>query len=490
MKHLLLNDRPLTGADVVAVPCRILGVAAEYAPLVKAGGLADVTAALPRYLRAEGCEIRTLLPCYPALREISADWPEVRVFPDFFGGRAAIRMGLWKGEMLLLLDAPHLFDRAGSPYGADGKDFPDNARRFAALSVMAAILAAQGLPDHWRPAVLHAHDWHCALAPWLLRRRGAKVGSVLTIHNAAFQGVFPASVAADLGCEVPVPDPDLEHYGQLCFLKAGLLSADEVTTVSPHYARELTLPETGMAMDVALRSRGERFRGILNGVERTPPSQYRRKLAAKCARRAALLSEFGLSGSGPLAVVVSRLTEQKGLDLIIAAEAALTEGDFSLILVGAGDPAIENGLRALQERLPGRVGLHLQFCTRLAQRLFEGGDCILIPSRFEPCGLTQMQAMAEGTIPVGTAVGGLSDTIIDATPAALRAGVATGFLFPSPTEANFTHALGRVRQLYDQQAQWLKMQRNAMRMDFGWSEAAAEYASVYRSAARMAVREL
>lgn len=459
----------------------VLSVAAEYAPLVKVGGLADVAGALPGQLRVQGWEMLTLLPRYGVLAEMSADWPEIHAAPDFFGGRGAVRMGRHGQDVLLLLDAPHLFGRPGTPYGNDGADWPDNPRRFAALACMGAALA-QGAGG-WHPQILHAHDWHAALAPCLLRRAGSPVKTVLTIHNAAFQGVVDYGTAETLGLPAGWLGPDLDHYGHVSLLKGGILCADAVTTVSPRYAWELLQPETGMAMDPYLRSRGDRFRGILNGVEAAPRPPAARVLAAKHRARAALLFEFGLTGGGPLAVIVSRLTGQKGLDIVMEAWAALDDCAISLIVLGTGEPQVEAGFRAMRDRAPGRVGLSLEYSADLAQRLFLGGDCILIPSRFEPCGLTQMQAMAAGTVPVATAVGGLADTIIDATPAALRAGAATGVLFPAAEPRHLSHAVRRLCALHGQPGVWRRMQLNGMRMDFGWSRAAAEYAGLYDSLA-------
>ncbi|WP_273691844.1 glycogen synthase GlgA [Ketogulonicigenium vulgare] len=463
---------------------RALSITAEFAPLIKVGGLADVAGTLPSYLGKQGWDTRTLMPLYPQLDALAGNWPIVHREDLVLCGAAVVRMGEHAGNTLLLLDAPQLFGELAAPYQAMTGDWAEVARRFAALSEMGACLAAAGLQDGWRPDVVHAHDWHAALATHLIKLRNIPVGTALTLHNASFQGILTYDDAHRIGLPQSWLTKEADHYGHTSFLKAGIQTADVVTTVSPNYARELLQPETGMAMDGYLRARGARFRGILNGIDVAAPRRrsVNAHLAHKRRMRAELCAEFNLRSDGPLAVIVSRLTAQKGLDIVMDVWSALDECDSSLILVGTGDSAIEDGFRSIRRKHPNRVGLCLAYSSELAARLFTGGDCILIPSRFEPCGLTQMYAMEQGTIPIATAVGGLADTIIDATPAALKAKAATGILLPGAEPRHLSRALHHMCALHAQPAVWRQMQINAMRMDFSWDEAAADYAAVYRQA--------
>lgn len=468
---------------------RVLSVASECVPLVKTGGLADVAGALPAALAPLGWDMRVLMPAYRSLRPRIADWPEVWREEGLWGGTGIVRQGVVDGVTVLALDAPHLFDREGGPYGGPHGDWWDNPQRFAALSWVAARIAREGLVD-WKPDVLHAHDWQAALAPAYLAFGGAGgVGTVITIHNIAFQGWAPSTLLGELRLPRSEFHPGaLEYYGGLSMLKAGLVTADRVTTVSPHYAEELMRPEFGMGLQgvIAARAAEGAVSGILNGVdtavwspEAGPHPFSTRSMKGKAEARAALCDEFGLGVPGPLAILVSRLTDQKGIDILPDAVPDFIAGGGGLLVLGSGDPALEAAMQALVTRFPGRVAVRIGYDEALSRRMFAGGDAVLVPSRFEPCGLTQMYGLRFGTLPVVSAVGGLSDTVIDASPAALAAGVATGVVFHPVDALGLGQALRRLLALHADRTVWTALQKNAMRQPLGWETSAAAYAALY-----------
>ena len=465
---------------------KVLSVTSECAPLVKTGGLADVAGALPGALGPMGVEMRTLLPGYPAVMAATGKGKVVLEDADLFGGPARVIAAKAAGLELLVLDAPHLFARDGGLYSdAGGRDWPDNPERFAALSWVGAEIAG-GAIKGWRPDVLHGHDWQAGLAPWYLRARHPKagVGSVLTIHNIAFQGKAGVGKLAALRLRAADMTQDgVEFWGDISALKAGLVAADRITTVSPTYAGELLTPEFGMGMDGLLRSRAGVLSGILNGVDLAAWAPPYKTPAGKKRFKAALRREMGLpEAEGPLCVVVSRLTHQKGLDVLLDALPRLIDRGGQLALLGSG----EKGLEEAFVRAAGHphVAVRLGYDEALARLLIEGGDAILVPSRFEPCGLTQMYGLRYGTLPLVAYTGGLVDTVIDATPAGLRAGVATGVQFHPVTADALSRALDRLCDLYARPDLWLSLQRNAMRHPVGWDQSAEEYVALYRGLSR------
>jgi starch synthase len=466
---------------------RVLSVASECVPLVKTGGLADVVGALPAALAGQGWEMRVLMPAYRALRAQLAGWEEVWADADLFGGPGRVFAGEVGGVSVLLLDAPHLYDREGGPYAGPHGDWHDNDIRFAALSWVGAAIARDGLRDGWRPDVLHAHDWQAGFAPAYLAYSGADVPSVMTIHNIAFQGFTPVSqlYALRLPPEQFYPDA-LEYFGGLSSLKAGLITAHKITTVSPTYAGELGRVEFGMGLQGVITARAADVMGILNGVDLQAwaPEAAECPFSAdqpegKARARAALCAEFGLDVPGPLAIIISRLTDQKGIDLIPLVAETFIEAGGGFAILGSGDAALEGQMHRLAEQFPSRVSVRIGYDEALSHRMFAGGDAVLVPSRFEPCGLTQMYGLRFGTLPVVAAVGGLADTVITANPAALAAGVATGITFHPTDAAAFGLALQNLIALYSDKAVWAKMQQNAMRHPVGWENSAARYASLY-----------
>jgi starch synthase len=471
---------------------RVLSVASECAPLVKTGGLADVVGALPPALAGQGWEMRVLIPAYRGLLDRLEVRSEVMALGDLFGGPARLVAGRAGALEVLALDAPHLYDRDGGPYaGPDGRDWPDNPERFAALARAAARVAAEGLEDGWKPDILHAHDWQAGLAPAYLRYEGLGVPSVMTIHNIAFQGIAPAGKLAALGLPGWAFTPDqLEYFGNISLLKAGLVTADAITTVSPRYAEELMRPEFGMGLEGVLAARAADFTGILNGIDTRiwnpgtdaliPRRYSARSLARKAENRAALIERFGLGEvPGPLAVVVSRLTGQKGIDLLPEVIGDFVAAGGGLALLGSGDPALEEAMRAMAEAHPGRVGVKIGYDEALSHLMFAGGDAVLVPSRFEPCGLTQMYGLVYGTPPVVAATGGLADTVIDANLVALATGVATGITFHPVDALALRQALRRLCRLHAEPQTWRRLQLNGMKQPLGWEASAAEYARLY-----------
>jgi starch synthase len=471
---------------------KILAVASEIYPLLKTGGLADVAGALPSALAKQGIAVRTLVPGYPAVMKALQSAEPVHGRDDLFGGPIRLLMGRAAGLDLIVLEAKHLFDRPGNPYlGSDGKDWPDNARRFAAFSRVAADIG-RGLVSAFVPELVHAHDWQAGLAPAYLRYGGGPK-SVMTVHNIAFQGHFPASIfpALDLPEEANSIS-GVEYFGGVGFLKAGLACANAITTVSPTYAREILTPEYGMALDGLLRARSNVLHGIVNGIDTEVWNPAADPLAAerydeqslerRGANKRAIEARFGLArGDGPLFCVVSRLTGQKGIDVLAASTDRLAELGARLAVLGSGAAELELALTNAAARHPGRIGLVTGYDEPLSHLLQAGSDAILIPSRFEPCGLTQLIGLRYGCVPVVARTGGLADTIIDANDAAVSAGVASGLQFAPMTQPAFEQALMRAVALYNDRAAWTSMQQAGMKANVSWDRSAARYAQLFRS---------
>ena len=420
---------------------QVLSVASEAYPLIKTGGLADVVGALPAALAEEGVRLRTLLPGYPAVIDQLRGGETAFVFEQLFGGPGRLIATRAGGLDLFVLDAPHLFARRGNPYVAPGgHDWPDNPLRFAALARVGASIA-QGLLASWQPNVVHAHDWQAALLPAYLYYDGApkRAGSVVTVHNLAFQGQFPPELLASIGLPPWALAIDgVEYYGSIGYLKAGLRFADAITTVSPTYATEIRTAEAGMGLDGLLRLRGGTVHGILNGIDEDVWDPAADKLlvgnfdaadlSGRAANRAAVQARMGLhqDNSVPLFAVISRLTWQKGMDMLPAVIPTLLAEGGQLAVLGAGDGAIEAAVLGAAADYPGQVGAVIGYDEALAHQIQGGADVLMVPSRFEPCGLTQLSALRYGTVPLVARTGGLADTVIDASPVAMAVGVATG----------------------------------------------------------------
>ena len=474
----------------------ILSVASEIFPLVKTGGLADVAGALPAALAPEGFALRSLVPGYPAVLA-AAQGQEVYAFDELFGGPARLIAARAAGLDLFVLDAPHLYDRPGNPYlGPDGRDWPDNAFRFAALARVAAALGQGLLADH-APSIIHCHDWQAGLVPAYLHYNGGPlVPTVMTVHNLAFQGAFPAELLAPLGLPQAAYTVDgIEYHGQIGFLKAGLRLADRITTVSPTYANEICSAEFGAGLEGLLRGRADRLTGILNGIDTDVWNPAADPLIAapfdaadpapRAANKAALQARLGLDPDPEALLfgVISRLGWQKGLDLLVDALPLLIEEGAQLALLGAGDAALQDSFRAAAATHKGRIGVEIGYDEGLAHLIQAGCDALLVPSRFEPCGLTQLCALRYGAVPVVARVGGLADTVIDANPMAQAAGVATGIQFSPVNGTMFEGAIRRAAALYRSPDDWRRLQRNGMAADVSWRGPAKAYAALYRALA-------
>ncbi len=468
---------------------QILSVASECVPFVKTGGLADVVGALPKALSYKDIEMRVLLPGYPVVLDALKKTEIVRKEKNFFGGDAQLLAASVGGMQLMILDAPHLYRRDGSIYlGPDGKDWPDNPERFAAFSMMAALIAKDGLDD-WRPDLVHCHDWQAGLAPYYMRQLGSLIPTILTIHNIAFHGSAPPEKLSALRLDSKDLTQDgFEFWGNINALKAGLVWSDHITTVSPTYARELTRPEFGHGLDGVIRSRSNVLTGILNGIDDEvwdPSNDPALKVnyirpKGKARARAALRRELELpEADGPLAVVVSRMTQQKGLDVLLAALPSLLDQDGQLALLGSGDPDLEAGFQAAAQSSDD-VFVRVGYDEDLAHRLIAGGDAILVPSRFEPCGLTQLYALRYGTIPVVSYTGGLADTVIHASPMAIASGAATGLHIHPLNEEALRLTFQDLATLFRTPDVWSKMQKTAMAQQVGWDSPADAYAQLYQ----------
>ena len=476
----------------------VLQVCAEIFPLLKTGGLADVAGALPAALEAAGAETRVLLPGFePILAGLQAP-AVVAELPARVGMPAA---RLLYGELPAaqtrgyVLDAPGLYLRPGGPYAdAQQQPYGDNHLRFARLCWAAAELA-QGADPYWRPAVVHAHDWHAGLAPACLKALGAAAASVYTVHNLAYQGAFAAHHFGELGLPPAYFDVNgLEFHGSVNFMKAGLYFADHLSTVSPTYAQEIQGHEQGMGLDGLLRSRGAVLHGILNGVDDAVwnpahdpliAAPYEpRNMTGKARCKATLQALLGLAvqADSPLFIVVSRLTEQKGLHLVQRAVAGLVERGAQFALLGSGDAGMEAAFTALAAAHPASVAVRIGYDEAFAHALVAGGDVILVPSRFEPCGLTQLYGLKYGTLPLVRRVGGLADTVTDSSLEAMEDGSATGFVFDTFNDAGLDAAIRRALALYRRRSDWKAVRRNGMARRHDWSVAAQAYLAVYRQA--------
>jgi starch synthase len=463
---------------------KILHVASEVAPHSKTGGLADVLGALPQALRPLGFDVKVVTPRYRSV-DVSGfvPWPSPLEVPL---GPESVEVGVLEKDGVYLIDHPPSFDRAGL-YGEGGHDYPDNARRFAILG--AAALAAYRARDEW-PDILHGHDWQAG--PALIYARHS-VKRVFTIHNLAYQGLFAPSLVEELGFDEELYHPGgLEYWGQGSLLKAGIVLADRITTVSPGYAKEIKTEEQGFGLDGLLREHGERLVGILNGCdyevwspEKDPhlPARYSAAhLEGKRACKAALQRELGLPerAETPLCGSISRLAEQKGFDLVTQALPGILGGDAQYVVLGTGQPEIESALTALQQKYPDKLAVRIGYDEKLAHRIEAGCDLYVMPSRYEPCGLNQMYSLRYGTPPIVRATGGLDDTISDFDAAS---STGTGFKFGAYSASALGEAWRRALLAFFSGAAFEGLVRRGMSQDFSWSVSARRYASLYRQLA-------
>ncbi|CAM2150705.1 glycogen synthase [Paraburkholderia tropica] len=489
---------------------RVLHVASELYPLLKTGGLADVTAALPAALIEQGADARVLLPGFPGVAADLADLrPVARLERSFGAPEASLELGRLPGSgvPVYMIRADAFYARPGNPYlDAEHVPYGDNAERFALLGWAAAQLALHR-DANWTPHIVHAHDWHAGLAGAYLRAAARERGagshgarpparSVFTIHNLAYQGIFPAQQFDALGLPANFFDMHgVEFYGQLSFLKAGLYYADKITTVSPSYAREIQTVAQGGGLEALLKGRAHDLVGILNGVDYAVWSpagdaaiaaRYSAtRMSGKLRCKSALQQRFGLASKhdAPVFAVVSRLTEQKGLDLLLAALPEIVSRGGQLVVLGTGDASLEQGFTRAARQHPESVAVELGFDETLAHEIVAGADVMMVPSRFEPCGLTQLYALAYGALPLVHRVGGLADTVVDASLENLADGLATGFVFERFEPDALTAAIRRAFALYARSRDWRETRARGMHQDFGWAASAQRYMALYRELA-------
>lgn len=476
----------------------VLQVSAEIFPLLKTGGLADIAGALPAALQTVGCQVRVVLPGFPAILEDLTDSWVMAELTAPWGERLQVRQGRLRTLALdaYVIDLPHLYARPGSPYeDAWRQPFADNHRRFALLSWVAAQLA-HGLDTHWQPQVVHSHDWHAGLTSAYLAfmsHSSLRVATVFTVHNLAYQGVFSPACFYELGLPHEAFGMNgVEFYGQVSFMKAGLYYSDHITTVSPTYAKEIQTPQQGCGFDGLLRARSGALSGILNAVDDAvwnPATDHHlsnrysaNDLTGKAACKAALQDQLGLAvqADAPLFGVVSRLTDQKGLHLVLGAIDAILSHGGQLVVLGTGEAHLEALFRARAAQHPQAVSVRIGYDESYAHRVFAATDVTLVPSQFEPCGLTQMYGLKYGSLPLVHRVGGLADTVVDCSLESMAEGRANGFVFDDFNQQALERAVARAFALYARETEWKEVRAYGMRQDLGWQSAARQYAALYQ----------
>ncbi len=496
MRQISMNGRTRI-ASAERCP-RVLFASPEIYPLAKTGGLGDVSAALPVTLQSSGVDIQLTMPGYGRALDL-AEAKQQSVPLGEIAGIAGVALVSARmpdtGLPVWLVDCPALYRRPGGPYTDDkGQVWPDNSIRFAVFCHAVARLAVGLAGLSWRPDVVHLHDWHLGLVPAILVSQDAPhhPRTIFTIHNLAFQGLFPAGDFPHLGLPQEFFASDrIEFYGQVSFLKAGIRFADRLTTVSPSYAREILTPEYGCGLDGLLRGRAEDLVGILNGIDyeawspedatRVPFPYSSRDLGGKRRCKRALQGEIGLATepSSPLIAFLSRLTEQKMADLLPQVMPTIAAQGAQFVVCGEGERAIEQLLSGLALQYPGRMAIRIGYNEALARRILAGADLLAAPARFEPCGLIQMYAMRYGTLPIVRRTGGHCETVVGDDSRRGRSGP-TGFVFNEPTAQDLNNAIERACRLYRQASAWRKMQVRAMRQDFSWRRSAERYLALYR----------
>lgn len=472
---------------------KILSISSELFPLVKTGGLGDVAGALPKALAELGEDIRVMVPGYRQVfdaMEPPSNW--IPLGNPLGAGEARLGLGRLPGANLpvWVVECPDLYDRPGGVYlNPEGRNWPDNYLRFAMLARAAAMVCDAGALMGWRPDIVHAHDWQAGLVPaYLSLRGGRRPASVFTIHNIGFAGLFPADALSAVGLPKECYSQDgIEFFHQLSYLKAGIQYSDHITTVSPTYAKEILAEEGGMGFSGVLATKQTSLSGILNGIDTQvwnpaddpliarPYDAVR--ITGKQANKAALQKEAGLEVGRdvPLMGIISRFTTQKGLDLMLQALPKILAQGVQMVVLGSGDPEQERALAAAAKTHPGRIHLQIGYDEGLAHRIQAGCDMLLMPSRFEPCGLTQLYALRYGALPIVRRTGGLADTVVDVAD---QKG-STGFVFEKATAAQLVGAVTRAVALYRQPKKWRIVQRRAMKRDFSWQLSARRYRDLF-----------
>ncbi|MDA3808004.1 MAG: glycogen synthase GlgA [Thiomicrorhabdus sp.] len=501
---------------------KILFATSEAHPLIKTGGLADVSGSLPNALAALKHKIRLVLPAYRAVMDklphgvILKKVAEVSVQGcgrEFTAKILQLKAGAVSGidVPVWLVDIPELFDRAGNPYlAADGSDWWDNGERFAVFSKVVTELAMDRLGLKWQPDVVHVNDWQTGLVPALLSLESQRPQTVFTVHNMAYPGNFPRSLFEQLKLPWVLWESEgVEFWGHFSMLKAGLIKADQVTTVSPTYAKEICFPEFAYGFEGVLQKRQKegRLTGIINGIDEAvwnPAtddlivehySAQKGRLAGKQANKKSLLSDLCLlRGEAekrsnhrmldcmdkPLVGLVGRLVAQKGIDLVLDIMPELIEQtNANFVIVGSGDKVWEVQIKALAKKYPHRIWAFIGYSESLAHRVEAGADLFLMPSRFEPCGLNQMYSLAYGTPPIVHHTGGLADTVVNATEENIKQGEATGFIFYDPSRQALKSTVLHALHLFNKKRTWQKIQKTGMEQNFGWEASAKRYIELY-----------
>jgi len=484
---------------------KILFAASEAYPIIKTGGLGDVVYSLPRALHDEGMDVRVILPAYRSVLEKMphihvAGWMEVTGAGQTHSVRILETTDDHLGVPLMLVDVASLFDRPGNPYQhPEGYNWHDNAERFTVFSRAVAQLASSSELLDWKPDVVHCHDWQTGLIPAFLSRQLEAPKNVFTIHNLSYSGIFSHEDFVKLELRQEWwSSHSMEFFGNFSMLKAALIFADQVTTVSPNYASEIRTPGQGYGFDGILRSISHKLSGILNGIDDQVwnpqtdtylPHKYsvdRNYLAGKRKNKEALLNKLGAKDAQsmldkPLLGLIGRLVEQKGIDLLLPIISHFVEHTtVSFVILGSGEKHYEEALQYLAEQHPDRIFLTIGYSEELAHGIEAGADVFLMPSRFEPCGLNQLYSLKYGTLPIVHNVGGLADTVMDANEENLENGTATGFIFNEPTPIALQHAIDKALTLYPQTNQWRKVMRTAMRENFSWDLSAKKYQELYQ----------
>ena len=475
---------------------KLLMVASEAAPFAKTGGLADVIGSLPPALHDLGHEVRLIMPWYRSVRDVTGylrlDQRQLLIPMGDRVYQAGFRTGDLRGVPVYFIDVPELYDRP-ELYGEHGQDYPDNAERFGLLSRAALELVRL---ITFAPDVIHAHDWQTGLVPvFLHQQRGsdpffAKTGSLFSIHNLGYQGVFPLTAGRALGLDESLLTSDgLEYHGQISLLKGGIRFADQVNTVSPTYCREIQTPECGIGLDGLLRSRADQLHGLLNGLDgqlwspADDPALTRtysqKRLSGKAACKKDLQEMLGLqvSSEAPIVAMITRLDPQKGIDLVLESWDEIMSRDLQLVILGSGNPDYEHRLAEAASFYPGQASVLLGFDDMLSRRIYAGSDMFLMPSRYEPCGLGQLIALRYGAVPLVHATGGLADTIFDPLASADQA---NGFVFHEYRHSSLLQCLDRALSTYAEPENWLKLVLRGMTLEISWVHAAKQYEGLYR----------
>jgi starch synthase len=476
----------------------ILFASAEAHPLIKTGGLADVAGSLPRAIRHQRHDIRLVIPAYQSvLKQVEKYFLVAHLELEGVTQPVRILAGRLPGSnvTVYLVDSPEHFDRPGNPYSMkQGAVWPDNAERFTTFCRAIEALALDNAGLDWQPDIVHCNDWQTALVPPLLERHATRPATVFTIHNLAYQGLFDWKVFKKLKLPTDFWSMEaMEFHNQFSFIKGGLVFADWVTTVSPTYAEEIQTSEYGYGLEGLISHRKDNLTGIINGVDYTVwnpgrdlliPVQFNaRSLTHKIENKLALQEHFALPRDEkiPVFATISRLVEQKGIDLILGAIPGIVKQKAQLVVLGSGDSKIETGIRAAVKAYPKQIAARIGYDEALSHHIEAGADIFLMPSRFEPCGLNQIYSQRYGTVPIVRNTGGLADTVTDTTEETLEARTATGFSFSGTTVKDLETTIDRALGYYRQPELWQKIVSNGMKQDFSWKRSALLYLELYET---------